>query len=114
MGDVGVAVVTPLLAMGLHRQHIGGVDQRGIGFGIVGVHLLGQFELPDDAGAVSARGRPLPGIALGAVGRENGGRGRRNLCRPRWLGSGAAPFHAVLPTRAAVEFCPDRGFNILG
>ena len=54
VGEVGIAVVAPLCAVRLHRQHVGGVDQAGVGLGVVGVDFLGQLELADDGGAGGA------------------------------------------------------------
>ena len=52
MGDVGVAIVAPLVAMRLHGHDVGGVDKAGISLRIVRKNALRQFELTDDAGAV--------------------------------------------------------------
>ena len=75
MGDVGIAVVAPLLAVRLLGQRIGGVDQPGIRLRIVSAQLFGQIEL---------RGWPARGAASHrrAVGREDGGEARPRTALP--------------------------------
>ena len=67
MGDVRIAIVAPLVAMGLHRHDIGRVDQVGVGLRIVGKNFLRQFELTNDP-------------AAGWAGRPNPVRGERERC----------------------------------
>ena len=57
MGDVGIAVLALLRAVRLPGEHVGGVDQAGIGLGIVGADF-----------SVSSDCRTIVGVAAG-IGR---------------------------------------------
>jgi hypothetical protein len=105
MGDVGVAVVALLPGMGVRRQHVGGVDQRGVSAGVIGANETGEFALTRGEG----QGAEHIGHSLTI------GRAIRRIGGIRQAMDGVAPssnHHRSLPPAATAEFRLDRGFEI--
>ena len=105
MGDVGVAIVAQLPGVGIGGQHVGGVDERGIGARIIGRDPARQFPL--------TRGERQCAEDFGdALG------GRRAIRRERRGGQavdGVFPssrHHPRLSPAAAAEFGFDRRLKI--